>query len=314
MKERLRPALAALLALLIGGDLAVRGWTGLFDLWRYLFPYLWLFLAFEAARARRRLLDFEVFLIAAAAGLVHDGVYAKTLQEGASLFGVDWLGAACAAFDWGLVAVCALHAADALWPRGEAPPGISLPEASGLVFLPCAAACVYLIKTLSGRYRFERMIGDTWLLADLLFIGAAWLLARRAFERAGLAEPHALDRWVWALAGFCAWLPGAQLLARLLQALSWSFILAAVGGWTALLGAGLRRLWRRRGHAPLSPVRASGLVLGAALWRLIGAGLLLSVFGSFAADGRAAFAFTVFVELPTRLIFSYAFLTSRLRI
>ncbi|HAZ07294.1 MAG TPA: hypothetical protein DCZ01_01960 [Elusimicrobia bacterium] len=314
MKERLRPALTALFALLIGGDLAVRGWTGLFDLWRFLFPYLWLFLAFEAARARRRLLDTEAFLIAAAVGLVHDGVYAKTLQEGASLFGVDWLGAACAAFDWGLVAVCALHAADTLHPRGEAPPGISLLEAAGLVFLPGAAACVYLIKTLSGRYRFERMIGDTWLFADLLFIGASWLLARRAFARAGLTEPCELDRGVWVLAGFCAWLPGAQLLARFLQALPWSFILTVVGGWTALLGAGLWRLWRKRGDAPLPPVRASGLVLGAALWRLIGAGLLLPVFGSFAVDGRAAFAFTLFVELPTRLIFSYAFLTARMHI
>ena len=314
MKERLRPALAALLALLIGGVLVVRGWTGLFDVRRFLFPDMWLFRAFEAARARRRLSDAEAFLIAAAVGLVHDGVYAKTLQEGASLFGVDWLGAACAGFDWGLVAVCALHAADALRPRGEAPSGTSLLEAAGLVFLPCAAACVYLTKTLSGRYRFERMIGDTWLFADLLFIGAAWLLVRRAFARAELTQPCELDRGVWVLAGFCAWLPGAQFLARLLQALPWSFILTVVGGWTALLGAGLWRLWRKRGHAPLPPVRASGLVLGATLWRLIGAGLIPSVFESFVVEGRSAFAFTLFVELPTRIIFSYAFLTARLKI
>ena len=194
------------------------------------------------------------------------------------------------------MAVCALHAADALRPRGEAPSGTSLLEAAGLVFLPCAAACVYLTKTLSGRYRFERMIGDTWLLADILFlIAAGLLLVRRAFARAELTQPCELDRGVWVLAGLRV-LPGAQFLARLLQALPWSFILTVVGAGPRFWGAGLWRLWRKRGHA--SPVRASGLVLGATLWRLIGAGLIPSVFESFAVERRSAFAFTLFVELP----------------
>ena len=190
MKERLRPALAALLALLIGGDLATRGLWESLDLWRWLFPYLWLFLAFETLRARRRLRDFEAFLIGAAVGLFHDGVYVKSLQEGASSLGIDWLGAICAVFDWGMVTVLALHAARVLLPRDETPRILKMPELAGLVFLPGLALCGYLIRTFSGRYRYERMIGDTWLLADILFIIAAGALIRRALVKDPVIEVY----------------------------------------------------------------------------------------------------------------------------
>ena len=314
MKERFRPALAAAIALLIGGDLAARGFWEALDLWRWLFPYLWLFLTFEFLRARRRLCDFEAFLIGAAVGLLHDGVYAKSLQEGASFLGIDWLGSVCAAFDWGMVAVLALHVADALLPREETEHRLRMPELAGLVFLPGLALCGYLIQTLSGRYRFQRMIGDTWLLADILFIVAAGLLVRRALARAEEDEPGERDRGVWYLAAFCAWLPGAQGLGRLAEFWPWPFVLSLAAAWAAAVGWGTWRLWKERGHADETTRRASPLMLGAAGWRLLGAMLVLFLWGTGEADPRSSFAFSLLVELPTRLVFAYAFLTSRVEI
>jgi len=273
-----------------------------------------LFLSFEMLRTRRRLHDLEAFLIGAAVGLFHDGIYAKSLQEGASFLGVDWLGAVCAAFDWGMVAVLALHAARVLLPRDETQRTLKMPELAGLVFLPGLALCGYLIKTLSGRYRFERMIGDTWLLADLLFLIAAGLLVRRALARGAAEEPGERDRAVWLLAAFCVWLPGAQALGRLAEFAPWPFVLSLVAAWAAAVGWGAWRLWVERGHADTTPRRASTLMLGAAGWRLAGAMLVLLLWGTGEADPRASFAFSLFVELPTRLVFAYAFLTSRVEV
>lgn len=314
MRERLRPALAALLALMIGGDLAARGLWESLDLWRWLFPYLWLFLAFEALHARRRLRDFEAFLIGAAVGLFYDGVYAKSLQEGALFLGIDWLGSACSVFDWGMVAVLALHAAGALLPRGETRYVRKMTELAGLVFLPALALCGYLIKTFTGRYRFERMIGDAWLLADILFVLAAGLLVRRALARSKEDEPEERDRTVWLLAVFCVWLTGARGLGRLAGFWPWPFVLSLVAGWAAAVGWGAWRLWVERVHADRAPRRASPLMLGAAGWRLAGAALVLFLFGTGEADPRSAFAFSVLVELPTRLVFAYALLTSRVEV
>ncbi len=314
MKERLRPALAAALAMLIGGDLAARGYWETLDLWRWLFPYLWLFMAFEAFRARRRLHDTEAFLVGAAVGLIHDGVYAKSLQEGASLLGIDWLGTFCAAFDWGMVAVLALHAAAALLPREETQRTLKMPELVGLVFLPAMALCGGLIRTLSGRYRFERMIGDTWLLADILFLIAAGLLVHRVLARAQEDEPGERDRPIWFLAAFCVWLPGVQGLGRLVEFWPWPFVLSLVAGWAAVVGWGTWRLWVERGHADTTPRRVSPLMLGVALWRLVGAMLVLLLWGTGAEDPRSSFAFLLLVELPTRLVFAYAFLTFRVAI
>lgn len=314
MKQRLRPALAAALALLIGGDLAARGFWESLDLWRFMFPYLWLFLAFEALRTRRRLHDFEAFLVGAAVGLFHDGVYAKSLQEGASFLGIDWLGSVCAAFDWGMVAVLALHAADALLPREETSHHLELPELAGLVFLPAMAFCGYLIKTLSGRYRFERMIGDTWLLADILFILVAGLLLRHVLARAEEDEPRERDRGIWFLAAFCVWLPGAQGLGRLAELWPWPFVLSLIAGWAAAVGWGTWLLWKQRGHADSTTRRISPLMLGAAGWRMAGAIVILLFFGTGEDDPRSSFAFSLLVELPTRLIFAYAFLTSRVEV
>jgi hypothetical protein len=318
VKERLRAPLAAAVAFLIGGDLAVRGPGALLDPWRFLFPYLWLFLAFEAARRRRRLLDAEAFLIGAAIGLVSDGIIAKTLQDGIFFLGVNWLSALAAAFDWGMVTVVALHVADAYHPRleDESPSSgsSSLLELVALVFIPAAAVVMYLFDAWVGRTRFERMLGPAWLLADLMFAGAAAALLRRAAVRSETDEPEERDAWLWALAALCGWLPGAQLFAR--AGGEWPNLLSAmyVTAWTAVFGAWMWRLWRERGHAAWEPRRAARPILALAAWRLVGAALICLFLGPMESDGRSASAFGFLVDLPTRLVFLSLFFSSRLAV
>lgn len=318
MRERFRAPLAAAVAFLIGGDLAARGPDGLFDPWRFLFPYLWLFLVFEAARRRRRLLDTEAFLVGAAIGLVADGILSKTLQDGLFFLGINWLSSLAAAFDWGMVTVVALHAADAYHPRleDESPssPSSGLFELVALVFLPAAALAMYLFDAWVGRTRFQRMLGPAWLLADLLFAAAALALLRRAAVRSEAGEPEERDAWLWALAALCGWLPGAQLFAR--AGGEWPNLLSAmyVAAWTAGFGAWTWRLWRERGHASWEPRRAVRPILALAAWRLVGAALICAFLGSMEADGRAASVYGFLVDLPTRLLFITYFFSVRLAV
>jgi hypothetical protein len=318
VKERYRAPLAAAVAFLIGGDLAAKGLDGLLDPWRFLFPYLLLFLAFEAARRRRRLLDAEAFLLGAAAGLISDGVLAKTLQDGAFFLGINWLGSVVSVFDWGMVAVVALHVVDAWLPRREdestSPAGPGLLALAALVFIPAAALTLYLFDVWVGRTRFQRMLGPSWLLADGLFAAAALALARRAAARAEAAEPEERDGWLWALAALCAWLPGAQLFAR--AGGEWPNLLSGmyVAAWTAGFGAWTWRLWRERGHAAWEPKRAVRPILALAAWRLLGAALLCMILGPMETDGRGAAAYTFFIDLPSRLIFLSLFFSSRLAV
>jgi hypothetical protein len=315
VKERYRAPLAAAVALLIGGGLAARGPGSLLDVWGFLFPGLWLFLGFEALRRRRRLLDEEAFLLGAAAGLVYDGIYAKTLQDGIFFLGVNWLSAVAACFDWGMITVVALHVADALLPRPvENEPASGTPELVGLAFIPAIAFVTYFYDAIVGRTRFERMLGPAWLLADILFAAAAVLLVRFAFLRSDADEPAEREPALWALGAFCAWVPGAQLAARVggveLHLISYVYVAA----WTALVGAWTWRLWRERGHADRNPVRLSRPILALALWRFIGAVAVWLIFGTLESDGRGASAFAFFVDLPTRLVFLSVFFSSRLAV
>jgi hypothetical protein len=318
VKERLRAPLAAAVAFLIGGELMAGGPSGLLDPWRFLFPYLWLFLAFEAARRRRRLLDGEAFLIGAAVGLLADGVFAKTLQDGLFFLNVDWMGGVASVFDWGMIAVVALHVADAFFPR---PTEDSAPsEAAGvlefaaLVFIPAAALAMYLFDAWVGRTRFQRMLGPAWLLADLLFTAAAVALVRRAAVRSEAEEPEEREGWLWALAALCGWLPGAQLFAR--AGGEGSPLLAGlyVAAWTAGFSAWMWRLWRERGHAVWEPRRAARPILALAAWRLLGAALLCLALGPVDSDPRSAAAFGFLVDLPTRIVFLTIFFSSRLAV
>lgn len=310
-----RALAAAALALLISGDPARLGWDAAGP-WHFVFPFLWLFILLEAGRARRRIGDGEVFLAGASMAMLYGGVYAKDLQYGPHPFGIDWLGSVTAAFDGGMTAVLALHVVDRLKPRADGPPPeMGMLTIAFLIFGLGAAAAVYGVKTAFNFYRADRMLGPTWLTADILFLGAAWFLARRAWLRSEEDEPGR-EPWVWGLAAFAVWLPGARFVAL---ACAWAGLPAVlqyffVGAWTAAGAAILRPLWRERAHVDLTPVRASRPASAAALWRAAGALAIVLWLGAELNEPRAAGIFSAAIDWPTRALFAWAFLTSRLSV
>lgn len=311
-----RALAAAALALLISGDVVRLGW-GAVGLWHLAFPYVWLFLLLEAARARRRVGDGEVFLAGAAMAMLYGGVYAKDLQYGLHPFGVDWLGVLGSAFDGGMTTVLALHAAARLRPRPDAEPAeAGVLAGTYLVFVLGAAAVVYGVKTYLDFYRADRMLGPTWLAADVLFAAAAWFLARRAWRRSEEDAVAGRERGLWALAAFAVWLPGARIVARACMAVDLPFVLAYffVGAWTAGAGWLFWRLWRERTYADAAAVRGSRPALAAAAWRAAGALLLVAYLGADLNDVSAAGIFSAAIDWPSRALFAWAFLTSRLEV
>jgi hypothetical protein len=312
--ERLRAPLAALAALLIGGELAARGVEVLTDVRGWLVSYVLLFLCFELLRARRRLLDAEAFLVGAAFGLVRDGVYAKTLQEGGFFLGVDALGALVALFDWGMVAVLSLHVADALLPRRDDAPAPGLGEQIAASALAAYAAVVYLFLTFTNRYRYERYLGQTWLLADILFAAAGGALLWRALRRSERDEEPERDGWLWVLSGFCVWLPGALTVQSVCGGWSDFVIGFLILLWSIFVGFLGWRLWVERQYVDREPRRVSFAALGVAAWRLVAAAVILGWLGPSTDNERSAGAFLIFIDLPTRLVFAWLFFASRLSV
>lgn len=311
-----RALAAAALALLISGDVARLGW-GAVGLWHLTFPYIWLFLMLEAARAWRRVGDGEVFLAGAAMAMLYGGVYAKDLQYGLHPFGVDWLGVLGSAFDGGMTSVLALHVAARIRPRPDAEPvEAGVLARVFLVFVFGAAAAVYGVKTSLDFYRADRMLGPTWLAADILFAGAAWFLARRAWRRSEEDAQAGREPGLWALAAFAVWLPGARIIARACLAVGLPDVLAYffVGAWSAGAGWLFWRLWRERAYADPAAVRGSRPASAAAVWRAAGALLLVAWLGSDLNDVSAAGIFSAAIDWPSRSLFAWAFLTSRLEV
>ena len=313
-----RSLLAAVLALLISGDVARLGWDAV-ELWHFVFPYLWLFIFLESGRARRRMSDGTVFLAGAAMAMLYGGVYAKDLQHGFHPFGVDWLGSLCAVFDGGMTTILALHVAERFRPRRDGDAGeMGILTVIFLVFCLGAAAAVYGVKTAFNFYRADRMLGPTWLVADILFAGAAWTFARHAWSRSESEEEEEKGResWVWGLAGFAVWLPGARIIALVCAAMELPAVRGYffVGAWTVGATTVIWRLWRERVHHDLSPVSGSRPAAMAALWRAAGALLLVLALGADLNEPRAAGLFSAAIDWPTRALFAWAFLTSRLKV
>lgn len=311
----LRALVAAALALLISGDAARLGWDAVGP-WHFIFPYLWLFILLEGRRARRSLGDGEVFLAGAAMAMLYGGIYSKDLQHGFHPFGIDWLGAPGAAFDGGMTTILALHVSGRLWPRVQSKPReMGAATICLLVFVLLAAAVVYGVKTAFHFYRAERMLGATWLVGDLLFAFAAWTLARRALHSAEDGEAGR-EPWVWWLCAGCVWLPGARIIARACMAaeLPGALLYVFVAVWTfGLLGV-CRRLRRERGRVDLIAVSGSRPASAAALWRAAGTLLLVAALGAELNDVRAAGIFSAAIDWPSRALFAWAFLTSRLKV
>jgi hypothetical protein len=311
-----RALAAAALALLISGDVARLGWDAI-GLWHFVFPHLWLFVLLESSRARRRIGDGEVFLAGASMAMLYGGVYAKDLQYGFHPLGIDWLGALSAVFDGGMTTVLALHVADRLRPRGEGETAeMGMLVILFLVFSLGAAAAIYGVKTTFNFYRADRMLGPTWLVADILFAGAAWALARRAWRRSEEDAESGRERWVWGLAAFAVWLPEARIISRACMAVELPGVLLYffVGAWTLGAAVIFWRLWTERGHGDLSPVLGSRPASAAAVWRAAGALILVLALGADLNDARGAGIFSAAIDWPSRALFAWAFLTSRLRV
>lgn len=312
----LRAAAAAALALLISGDPVRLGWDAV-RLWHFVFPYFWLFLLLECGRVRRRIEDGEVFLAGAAMAMLYGGVYAKDLQFGQHPLGIDWLTVPCAAFDGGMASVLALHLVARLNPRtAEDREEAGIGTIIFLAFALGAAAVVYGIKTAFSFYRAERMLGPTWLLADLFFGWAAYKFARRAWDRSHEDSETGRESWVWGLSAFAVWLPGARIIARFGLALELPAVLTYffVAAWTAAAAGLAWRLWKERHLFPASAVSDSKPAAVSAVWRIAGSLILVLWLGADLNDARAAGIFSAAIDWPSRALFALAFLASRLRV
>ena len=308
----LRAAVAAALALLISGDVARLGWEAI-GIWRFLFPFLGLFLVIESIRARRRVEDGEVFLLGAAAALLYAGVYTKSLQHGLQPLGVNWMGAVETAFDGGMTAVLALHVLAYARPRAsEETPNVFL--FGYLAAILAGAACVYAIKTSFNFYQGETLLRST-LFGDVLFIMLAGALVRRAKKQPEAVSSSGRDLWIFALAAVVVWLPGARFIAHLcaISGMRELMLYTAVGAWTTAIAGLFRRLWLEP-REPDAPAVHSREATGAAAWRACGTLLLVLIIGSMQTDGRAEGMLAVLIDLPTRVLFACIFLTSRLSI
>lgn len=306
----LRAAVAAALALLISGDVARLGWEAV-GVGRYLFPCLCLFLFIEIVRARRRVEDGEVFLMGAAMALLYAGVYTKSLQHGFHPFGINWMGAAEAGFDGGMTAVLALHAFGYARPRADAASPKALLYA-GLAVILTGAACGYALKTSLNLYDAEILMGST-LFGDLFFAALAGALFFRAKKQSEAPSLPGREPWIVGLAAFAVWFPGARFIAHLcaMSGMRELMLYTAVGAWTAAIYV-LFRKWRQPRETDAQSL--SREAMGAAIWRACGAIAIALIIGSMQTDGRAEGMLAVLVDLPTRALFAWIFLTSRLAI
>ncbi|MCR4294019.1 MAG: hypothetical protein NUW21_00685, partial [Elusimicrobia bacterium] len=84
--------------------------------------------------------------------------------------------------------------------------------------------------------------------------------------------------------------------------------------WTAAAGWLFWRLWRERTYADPAAVPGSRPALAAAAWRAAGALLLAAWLGADLNDVSAAGIFSAAIDWPSRTLFAWAFLTSRLKV
>lgn len=183
-----------------------------------------------------------------------------------------------------------------------------------LVFCLAAAVSVYGVKTAFHFYQADRMLGPAWLVADALFISAAWTLARRARTRSEEDAETGRESWIWGLAAFAVWLPGARLIARACAAsgLPGAPFYFSIGAWTVILAGLCRRL--RSAAALPTPMARSRAALAAALWRAAGALILAVCLGADLSGARAAGLFSAMIDWPSRALFAWVFLAARLKV
>jgi hypothetical protein len=305
----LRPVAALALLPFLTGAVLTRG-LGAMTEWRgLLFPCLWLYLALEILGRDRQLRDGQVFLLGSAFSFLYDGLWTKKMQEGVALTGLDWVAVLGGPLEWGMIAVLLLHCLRAVAPReASRRPGLG----AALLFwsISVCVSAVFLGKTWFGHFRAEHFLGPMWLLDDaLLAVVAVWLW--RQYKRGTLDRPA----WMWGVAGGGLLILGSGMLAQLCGGFSapkpiFYFVQA---GWLGFLAAAGWAFWRDRLRVDEEPVALSRPVLAAAGLRVGGTLLLLAFFGAV-NDSRMAFWAGLICDLPSKMLFYYAFLNSRLEV
>jgi hypothetical protein len=308
--------LAAAVALgpLLGGFAQARG-AGVLGGWQTLiFPYLWLYLFIEGRVRRQALSDGQVFLLGCAFSFIYEGLLTKAMQDSFSISGLNWMEVLGGPLEWGMIVVVWLHCLQALVPREEAP--VSLPgRRLVLVGAPVLAAVIFLWKSRFSHYRAQYYLGPMWWVDDAALAAAAVWLWRR--YRQSLGEPsYQNPPWVWALAGLGLGLFGSGLLAEACLDVSALVGLAYAAEilWLAAWGLFLWTAWRDRLSRGDETVRRSRPVLAAAGLRVAWPVVLLSVFSAADDPARMSFWSGLLCDWPSKILFYYAFLTSRLEV
>jgi len=279
-----------------------------------LFPYLWLYLLIETQLGRRRLNGGQVFLLGGCFSFLYDGLFTKSMQDGAALSGLNWAAVLGGPVEWGMIAVLWFHCLESFLPRNRQ--GAPLWRVVFLSVIAAGAAVIFLWKTLMRHYRVEYMLGPMWFLDDAALAAAAawlWSVFRRSLRQDG--GDYVNPPWVWAAVGVGLWLSGSRIVAQACDGLSLSPAphLAAQLVWMGALAAAFRVLWRDRHAGSAEPLPRGRLALAAAGWRVAGALLWLAFFGA-GDDPRLGFWSVLLFDLPSQGLFTYAFLTSRLEV
>jgi hypothetical protein len=298
---------------MLSGLVVSRG-LGVLAEWRTLvFPYLWLYLLIEGRVRRQALSDGQVFLLGGVFSFIYDGLLTKRMQDSFTISGLDWVAVLGGPLEWGMTVVVWLHCLQAFFPREEEP--LSLPgQRAVLAGVPVLVAAVYLWKSAFGHFRVEHFLGPMWLIDDLALAGAAVWLWRR-YRRSQDEPSYHNPAWVWVLVGLGLWFLGSGILAGVCLGLGAPKVLTYTveASWLAALGIFLWVTWRDRKTYSDDPVRRSRPVLASAGCRVLGTLLLLKLFGA-TDDPRMAFWSGLLCDWPSKMLFYYAFLTSRLEV
>lgn len=317
----LRLLVGVLLGMALGADLLVGDLSVMGACWLLLFPYLFLFLIADGLIGKHRLSDAQVFLLGSAFSLLYLGVYTKEMQSGLALSGIDWVAVMGGPLEWGMRLVLWFHCLSALFARREEP--LESNWAVGVVvgLIGALAVFILLFKSYFGYYQAERLLGALWPMTDVFLLGLAWLLwsrLRLSIARAARSSTYRYQNplWVWVVAASGLWLLGSGLLARLAEGfeLPPPLFYSVQAAWSLGLGVFGYTSWRDRAAFDDAPKRRSSALLAAAGLRILGTLVLLKLFGAASENPRAGFWGSLLVDLPSKLLFYYAFLTSRLEV
>ena len=154
-----------------------------------LIPYSWLFLLADELIARRRLRDSQVFLLGAGFSFGY-GVLSKDMH-GSSFLGLDWAALLVGPLEWGMFCVLWFHLLGTVIPASREQRLRGLGGWAGMVILTLWGLGLYAYKTATGAYLIERLLGPSWITADLALACGAVFCARRLWRTSALSNEPA---------------------------------------------------------------------------------------------------------------------------